>query len=162
MTLRNGTPETLLLTVSVWFATLLVVFVSYHGSKTSERCFHIVICILVAAVGNIIIITTHTTGPMFAMCKPSTIYNRGRSFNSLHKSHPYGYSPTFSNYPGMDHVVFSSSISQTCSCRRGLWYVWECGRYLQIIHVSSIRWVAICSRRNRARVYVCFVPLLRL
>ncbi|KAF2117820.1 major facilitator superfamily domain-containing protein [Lophiotrema nucula] len=67
--LGYGNIETLLLTVPVWFATLCTVLaVSYHSSKTGERCFHIVGCMLVAMIGNILIITTHGVGPrMFAM-----------------------------------------------------------------------------------------------
>ncbi|OAA60348.1 Major facilitator superfamily domain, general substrate transporter [Niveomyces insectorum RCEF 264] len=60
---------TLLLTVPVWFATLLAALaVSYNSSRTQERCFHMVACMSVAAVGNIVVITTNGTGPrMFAM-----------------------------------------------------------------------------------------------
>ncbi|KAF2651163.1 MFS general substrate transporter [Lophiostoma macrostomum CBS 122681] len=64
-----GNTETLLLTVPVWFATLLAALsVSYHSSVTKERSFHIACCMLVGAVGNIIVITTTGVGPrMFAM-----------------------------------------------------------------------------------------------
>ncbi|KAL1875487.1 hypothetical protein VTK73DRAFT_10037 [Phialemonium thermophilum] len=60
---------TLLLTVPVWFATLLAALaVSYHSSRTKERSYHIAACMTVAAIGNIIVITTSGTGPrMFAM-----------------------------------------------------------------------------------------------
>lgn len=67
--LGYGTTETLLLTAPVWFATLLLtLLISYHSSRTKERSFHIAGCMTLAAVGNIIIITTKGVGPrMFAM-----------------------------------------------------------------------------------------------
>jgi ABC-type Na+ efflux pump permease subunit len=60
---------TLLLTVPVWFATFIVVLlVSYHSSRTKERSMHIACCMLVGAIGNIIMITTNNLGArMFAM-----------------------------------------------------------------------------------------------
>ncbi|KAI7971725.1 hypothetical protein EIK77_002726 [Talaromyces pinophilus] len=60
---------TLLLTVPVWFATFIVVLlVSYHSSRTKERSVHIACCMLVGAIGNIIMITTKNLGArMFAM-----------------------------------------------------------------------------------------------
>lgn len=60
---------TLLLTVPVWFATFLVVLiVSYHSSRTQERSMHIAACMIVGAIGNIIVISTGNTGArMFAM-----------------------------------------------------------------------------------------------
>lgn len=67
--LGYGKIETLFLTVPVWFATLLAtLLVSYHSSKTRERSFHIAACMLIGAIGNILVITTHGVGPrMFAM-----------------------------------------------------------------------------------------------
>ncbi|KUJ15999.1 MFS general substrate transporter [Mollisia scopiformis] len=67
--LGYGKIETPFLTVPVWFATLLAtLLVSYHSSKTRERSFHIAACMLVGALGNILVITTHGVGPrMFAM-----------------------------------------------------------------------------------------------
>jgi hypothetical protein len=60
---------TTLLTVPVWFATLLATLgIAYHSSRTSERSLHIAACMLLGAVGNIVVGTTHSTGPrMFAM-----------------------------------------------------------------------------------------------
>ncbi|KAH8651051.1 allantoate permease [Xylariales sp. PMI_506] len=67
--LGYGSTTTLLLTVPVWFASLLASLgVSYSSSRNKDRAFHIAACMLIAAVGNIIVITTHGTGPrMFAM-----------------------------------------------------------------------------------------------
>ncbi|CDK28511.1 unnamed protein product [Kuraishia capsulata CBS 1993] len=65
-TLGFGTTETLLLTVPVWFATFLsALIVSYHSSRTNERCYHIAISMLVAMIGNIISVSTTKTGPRF-------------------------------------------------------------------------------------------------
>ncbi|KAF2495132.1 MFS general substrate transporter [Lophium mytilinum] len=59
---------TLLLTVPVWFATLIATLVvAYHSSRTSERSIHIACCMVVGAIGNILVVTTHGVGPrMFA------------------------------------------------------------------------------------------------
>jgi hypothetical protein len=67
--LGYGTTTTLLLTVPVWFATLLAALaISYHSSRTQERAFHIAGSMLIGAVGNIIVVTTSGVGPrMFAM-----------------------------------------------------------------------------------------------
>jgi hypothetical protein len=61
--------KTLFLTVPVWFATLVATLViSYHSSKTRERSIHITFCMLVGALGNILVVTTHGVGPrIFAM-----------------------------------------------------------------------------------------------
>ncbi|KAJ5286992.1 hypothetical protein N7478_002678 [Penicillium angulare] len=60
---------TLFLTVPVWFATFLaVISISYHSSQTNERSIHIFCCMLIGAIGNIIVITTNNLGArMFAM-----------------------------------------------------------------------------------------------
>ena len=70
---------TLLLTVPVWFATLVACLaIAYHSSATKERSIHIACCMVLSAIGNIIVITTDGVGPrMLAMylmpigCLPS-------------------------------------------------------------------------------------------
>jgi hypothetical protein len=61
--------NTLLLTVPVWFATFIAVLVvSYHSSRTSERSIHVACCMLIGAIGNIVVITSSKVGVrMFAM-----------------------------------------------------------------------------------------------
>lgn len=64
--LGYGDTETLLLTVPVWFATLLAALgVSYHSSRSQERSIHIACSMLVGAVGNVVAITTTGVGPRF-------------------------------------------------------------------------------------------------
>lgn len=67
--LGYGNITTLFLTVPVWFATLLAALgISYHSSYTQERSYHIAACMLLAAIGNIVVITTDGVGPrMLAM-----------------------------------------------------------------------------------------------
>ena len=64
--LGYGNIETLLLTVPVWFATLLAsLIVGYHSSKTQERSFHIVGSMAVAIVGFVVVVSTSGIGPRF-------------------------------------------------------------------------------------------------
>ncbi|KAJ5088058.1 hypothetical protein N7456_011674 [Penicillium angulare] len=67
--LGYSSTTTLFLTVPVWFATFLaVISISYHSSQTNERSLHIFCCMLIGAIGNIIVITTNNLGArMFAM-----------------------------------------------------------------------------------------------
>ncbi|ORY58889.1 major facilitator superfamily domain-containing protein [Pseudomassariella vexata] len=67
--LGYGNTQTLLLTVPVWFATLLAVLgVSYNSSRVRDRAWHILGCMLVGAAGNVLVVTTNGIGPrMFAM-----------------------------------------------------------------------------------------------
>lgn len=67
--LGYGSTETLLLTAPVWFATLLfTLLITYCSSILRQRGIFIAVCMLVAAIGNIVMITTHSTGArMFAM-----------------------------------------------------------------------------------------------
>ncbi|KAF2807706.1 MFS general substrate transporter [Mytilinidion resinicola] len=58
--LGYNSTTTFLLTVSVWFATLIAtLLVAYHSSATSERSIHIACCMAVGAIGNILVVTTH-------------------------------------------------------------------------------------------------------
>lgn len=62
-TLGYNSTITLLLTVPVWFAAFLFsVGYSYHASITNERTLHIIGAMLIALVGNILVITTTKTG----------------------------------------------------------------------------------------------------
>lgn len=53
----------------MWFATFLAVLcISYHSSRTNERSVHIFGCMMIGAIGNILVITTSNLGVrMFAM-----------------------------------------------------------------------------------------------
>lgn len=65
-TLGFGKIETLLLTVPVWFATFLVsILVTYTSSKTGDRSIHILLLMLVAAVGNAIATGSSSTAARF-------------------------------------------------------------------------------------------------
>lgn len=64
--LGYGKIETLLLTVPVWFATLIAaLLVGFHSSMTKERSYHIVGSMAVAVVGFIVVIATNGVGPRF-------------------------------------------------------------------------------------------------
>ncbi|OAA60603.1 Major facilitator superfamily domain, general substrate transporter [Niveomyces insectorum RCEF 264] len=57
---------TLLLTVPVWFATFLVsLVITAFSGRIGQRSLFIIALLLLSAVGNIIMITTHSVGPRF-------------------------------------------------------------------------------------------------
>ncbi|GAP88653.1 putative allantoate permease [Rosellinia necatrix] len=65
-TLGFGTIETLLLTAPVWIATFFVsLLVTYTSGRFADRSIHIICLTLVAVVGNIIAISTLSTGARF-------------------------------------------------------------------------------------------------
>ncbi|KAF2674456.1 MFS general substrate transporter [Microthyrium microscopicum] len=68
-TLGYGPITTLLLTVPPWFATLLVsLLVTWTSAKFEDRSIHIIVLMLISAVGNAIATgTTHTGARFFAM-----------------------------------------------------------------------------------------------
>lgn len=58
--------ETLLLTAPPYFlAFLFSITNSWHSGRTGEHCFHIVTACVVSAVGQIISMSTHRTGPRY-------------------------------------------------------------------------------------------------
>lgn len=65
-TLGYSSTITLLLTVPVWFATLLVsLLVTWTSGRTGDRSIHIICLMCVSCLGNIIVISTTATGPRF-------------------------------------------------------------------------------------------------
>ena len=58
--------ETLLLTAPPYFlAFLFSVLNSWHSGRSGEHCFHIVTACVISAVGQIISMSTHATGPRY-------------------------------------------------------------------------------------------------
>ncbi|KAL1746783.1 major facilitator superfamily domain-containing protein [Schizophyllum fasciatum] len=60
--------QTLLLTAPPWFAAFLAsVLVTWHAARAEVRSIHIIVCMLLVVVGNIVMITTPTTavGPRY-------------------------------------------------------------------------------------------------
>lgn len=65
-TLGYGNITTLLLTVPVWGATFLVsLLMTWSSGRTGDRSLHIVGLMLVSAVGNVIAVSTTSTGARF-------------------------------------------------------------------------------------------------
>lgn len=58
--------ETLLLTAPPYFlAFMFSVANSWHSGRTGEHCFHIVTACVISAIGQIISMSTHSTGPRY-------------------------------------------------------------------------------------------------
>jgi hypothetical protein len=65
-TLGYNSTITLLLTVPVWFATLLVsLLVTWTSGRTGDRSIHIICLMCISCIGNIIVVSTTATGPRF-------------------------------------------------------------------------------------------------
>ncbi|KAL1685865.1 major facilitator superfamily domain-containing protein [Schizophyllum commune] len=66
--LGYNSTQTLLLTAPPWFAAFLAsVFVTWHAARTNVRSVHIVVCMLLVVIGNIVMITTpiSSVGPRY-------------------------------------------------------------------------------------------------
>ncbi|EON62513.1 hypothetical protein W97_01736 [Coniosporium apollinis CBS 100218] len=65
-TLGYGNIHTLLLTAPPYvFAFITAIIVSWHSGKTNERCYHIVVPILISGLGQVIFVSTLQTGARY-------------------------------------------------------------------------------------------------
>lgn len=64
--LGYNSTQTLLLTAPPWFAAFLAcLLVTWHAARTNVRSIHIVCCMLLVVIGNIVMITTTAVGPRY-------------------------------------------------------------------------------------------------